>query len=150
MIDLSLYCFIAFALLGSMFYMLFTYNRNDKILYFSSLLNKEQQKVYKNITEERLNIFLQGFVLGLIIALVYLRTLSDKNQPVYCIFVAIVLATTYIHYLIMPKSTYMLEHVDTPEQAKAWLEIYKVMKFRCHVGMLLGVLALPFICMICK
>ena len=150
MIDLSLYCFISFALLGSMFYMLFTYNRNDKILYFSSLLNKEQQKVYKNITEERLNIFLQGFVLGLIIALVYLRTLTDINQPVYCIFVAIVLATTYIHYLIMPKSTYMLEHVDTPEQAKAWLEIYKVMKFRCHIGMLFGVLALPFICMICK
>ena len=71
MIDLSLYCFIAFALLGSMFYMLFTYNRNDKILYFSSLLNKEQQKVYKNITEERLNIFLQGFVLGLIIIWYY-------------------------------------------------------------------------------
>ena len=82
--------------------MLFTFNKNDKIIYFASLLDKEQQKVYKNITEERLNIFLQGFVLGLIMPLVYLRTLSDKKQPVYCIFVAIVLGVTYIHYSIMP------------------------------------------------
>ena len=68
MIDLSIYCFIAFALLGSMFYMLFTFNKNDKIIYFASLLDKEQQKVYKNITEEGKYI-LQGFVLGLIILL---------------------------------------------------------------------------------
>lgn len=150
MIDLSIYCFIAFALLGSMFYMLFTFNKNDKILHFASLLNKEQQQIYRNITEERLNIFLQGFVLGLIIALVYLKTNNDKNQPIYCIFVAIVLGTTYVHYTIMPKSKYMLEHIDNPEQAKAWLEIYKHMKFKCHIGMLLGVLALPFICAVCK
>ena len=29
---------------------------------------------------------------------------------------------------------------------QAWLEIYKTMKFRAHMGMLLGVIALPFIC----
>ena len=46
----------------------------------------------------------------------------------------------------MPKSTYMLEHIDTAEQARAWLEIYKEMKLNCHIGMLLGVVALPFIC----
>jgi hypothetical protein len=48
----------------------------------------------------------------------------------------------------MPKSTYMLEHIDTAEQAKAWLEIYKLMKTRCQLGMLLGVIALPFICLL--
>ncbi len=68
----------------------------------------------------------------------------------FAYFVVIVLGVTYIHYSIMPKSTYMLEHIDNPEQAKAWLEIYKHMKFKCHIGMLLGVLALPFICAVCK
>jgi hypothetical protein len=150
MIDVSIYCVIAFALLGSMFYMLFTVNKQDKILQFTSILNKEQQKVYRNIMEERLNIFLQGFILGIIIAIVYLKTSKNKSQPIYCIFVAIVLGVTYIHYLFMPKSTYMLDHIDNAEQARAWLEIYKEMKFRCHMGMFLGVISLPFIVALIK
>ena len=148
MINNSLVCLIAFALLGSMFYMLINYDKNDKIMQFASLLSKDQQKVYRNVTQERLNIYLQGFVLGTVIAIVYLKTFAKKNQPIYCIFVALVLGIAYIHYTIMPKSTYMLEHIDTAEQAKAWLEIYKLMKTRCQLGMLLGVIALPFICLL--
>ena len=69
MINCSLSCVIAAALLGSMLYMLFSCNKNDKILYFMSLLNPKQQEIYKNITQERLNIYLQGWVLGLILGL---------------------------------------------------------------------------------
>ena len=29
-------------------------------------------------------------------------------------------------------------------------EIYKIMKYRCHLGMLLGIIALPFICLLLK
>ena len=61
-------------------------------------------------------------------------------------FIALVLGTTYIHFNLMPKSTYMLDHINNGEQAKAWLSIYKEMKFRCQLGMILGVLSLPFIC----
>ena len=148
MINNSLVCLIAFALLGSMFYMLINYDKNDKIIQFASLLSKDQQKVYRNVTQERLNIYLQGFVLGTVIAIIYLKAFAKKNQPVYCIFVALVLGVAYIHYTIMPKSTYMLEHIDNAEQARAWLEIYKLMKTRCQLGMLLGVIALPFICLL--
>ena len=41
MINCSLSCVIAAALLGSMLYMLFSCNKNDKILYFMSLLNPQ-------------------------------------------------------------------------------------------------------------
>ena len=146
MIDCSLSCVIAAALLGSMLYMLFSCNKNDKILYFMSLLNPKQQEIYKNITQERLNIYLQGWVLGLILGLVYLNYYATTKAPTYCIFVAIVLGVTYAHYTLMPKSTYMLDHIDNGEQAKAWLAIYREMKLRCHLGMIIGVIALPFIC----
>lgn len=146
--NLSIYCFIAFALLGSMILMLFNTDKNNTIMYFLSLLNPEQQQIYKNITQERMNIYLQGFVLGIILGIIYLKTTKDRKAPTYCIFVAIVLGITYIHYTIMPKSTYMLEHIETPEQAKAWLEIYREMKKTCHMGMILGVVSLPFICYI--
>lgn len=148
MINLSIYCIIAFALLGSSFYFLLTNHKQDKFLHFSSLLSPEQQKTLKNITEERLYIYIQGFIIGIIIGLIFIKISNIKNNSVFCIFVAIVLGFTYIHYTLFPKSTYMLEHIDTQEQAKAWLEIYKTMKNRCHIGMLLGVISLPFICYI--
>ena len=49
MIDMSLICVIAFALLGSMFYMLLTFDKNDKVIQFASMLTKNQQKIYRNI-----------------------------------------------------------------------------------------------------
>jgi uncharacterized protein YacL len=147
-INCSLCCFIAAALLGSMFYFILNGNNNNKILYFRSLLNANQQEIHTKIIKERMNIYVQGFILGLIIALVYLKTLTKNNQPIYCVFIAIVLGITYIHYTLMPKSTYMLDHINTPEQARAWLKIYQHMKLNCHIGMVLGVVALPFVCKI--
>ena len=148
-VNCSLCCFIAAALLGSMFYFIINSNKSsDKILYFRSLLSPEQQKIHDTIAKERLNIYIQGFVLGLILALIYLKSVKNLKQPIYCIFVAIVFGVTYIHYTVMPKSTYMLEHIDNNEQARAWLEIYKHMKLNCHIGMALGVVALPFVCRI--
>lgn len=148
-VNCSLCCFISAALLGSMFYFIINGSkRTDTIQYFRSLLNNKQQKIHNTIIKERLNIYIQGFVLGLILALVYLKSMKNKNQPIYCIFIAIVLGVTYIHYTVMPKSTYMLEHITTAEQARAWLEIYKEMKMNCHIGMILGVVALPFVCKI--
>lgn len=144
-LNLSLFCFLAMALLGSSIYMLVQNNKNSKILHFLSMLDHKQQEIYKNIVQERINIYLQGFVLGLILGLIYLKIDYSKKGNTYCIFVAIVLGVTYINYTIMPKSTYMLDHIKTPEQAKAWLVIYKHMKKNCHIGMILGILALPII-----
>ena len=144
--NLSIYCFIAFALLGSMIFMLFNTDKNDTTMYFLSLLNPEQQQIYKNITQERMNIYMQGFVLGIILGIIYLKTTTDRKAPTYCIFAAIVLGVTYIHYTIMPKSTYMLDYLENQEQARAWLQIYKIMKKRCYTGMILGIVALPLVC----
>ncbi len=145
-INLSIFCFIAFALLGSMVYMMATTHKNEKILYFMSLLDKKQQEIYLNIVKERANIYFQGFVLGLIIGLIYLKMVNRKDPNVYCIFVALVLGVTYVHYTLMPKSTYMLDYLENQEQARAWLQIYKIMKKRCYTGMILGIVALPLVC----
>ena len=146
MINCSISCVIAAALLGSMIYMLFSCNKHDKIIYFLSLLDSKQQEIYRNIMQERLSIYLQGWVLGLILGFIYLKYYSKNSHPTYCVFVAIVLGATYAHYTLMPKSTYMLEHINNQEQSKAWLGIYREMKHRCHMGMILGVVALPFVC----
>ena len=105
-------------------------------------------KIYQNIVKERMNIYVTGFVLGLIVGIIYLQITNSMKTNVYCIFVAIVLGITYINYTVMPKSTYMLDHIETAQQAKDWLELYKHMKRSCHTGMILGVVSLPFVCYI--
>ena len=145
-VNLSIFCVIAAALLGSMIWSLINCNNKDQINRYLSNLNKDQQEIYQNIVKERMNIYVTGFVLGLIVGIIYLQITNSTKANVYCIFVAIVLGITYINYTVMPKSTYMLEHINNQEQAKAWLGIYKEMKHRCHMGMILGVVALPFVC----
>ena len=86
--NLSIYCVIAFALLGSMIFMLINVDKNDKIMYFLSLLNPEQQQIYKNITQERMNIYLQGFVLGIILGIIYLKTTKDICQSHFKYFIS--------------------------------------------------------------
>jgi succinate dehydrogenase/fumarate reductase cytochrome b subunit len=53
--------------------------------------------------------------------------------------------TGVVFYFLMPKSDYMLNHLKTEEQNKAWLEVYKTMKQRYFLGFLFGALAaVPF------
>jgi hypothetical protein len=62
------------------------------------------------------------------------------NTPKVCLFIVIALGTNYLMYALYPKSTYMLEHLKSTEQNKAWLAIYKEMKMRCWLGLILGAL----------
>ncbi len=41
----------------------------------------------------------------------------------------------------MPKTDYMLNHLKTPEEIKAWLEVYKTMKYKYLMGIIVGLMA---------
>jgi uncharacterized membrane protein YfcA len=66
------------------------------------------------------------------------------------LFFGITLFTTALYYLLMPKSDYMLNHLKTEEENKAWLSVYKTMKYRYLIGFVLGALAaIPFATALC-
>jgi hypothetical protein len=66
------------------------------------------------------------------------------------LFLAITIPISVIYYLLMPKSDWMLNHLKTPEQNKAWLEVYKTMKYRYLIGFILGSLsAIPIAYSLC-
>ena len=58
-----------------------------------------------------------------------------------CIVGFIVFLTNYFYYILIKKSTYMIEHLNNKEQIKAWLDIYRSMQVRYHVGLVLGIFA---------
>ena len=134
------YCLFGAALLGSSILTMLSSKTSPVFKKFKNVLDDNQQQVYKSIINERTTIYVQSLLLGIILALLVTINLNkvEKYSRV-CLFVVIALGTNYLGYTLYPKSTYMLEHLKTTEQNKAWLAIYKEMKLRCALGFVLGI-----------
>ena len=131
-------CLIGSGFLGSSILTMLAGKNSGNFAKFNNILNPEQRETYKKITQERMNIYIQGLVIGSVLAVLMSQMVKlDKNKKV-CLFVVIALGFNYAYYTLYPKSTYMLQHLTSKEQNQAWLNIYKEMKTRCMVGFLLG------------
>ncbi len=133
------YCILGSALLGSMVMTMLASKNSKNFKNFRDLLNEKQKNIYKNIIKERFNIYLQGLILGIIIALIATYKIKNSNNKI-CLFVVISLAFKYLYYCLHPKSTYMLNHLTSVKQNNAWLKIYKEMKYRNIIGFVLGII----------
>jgi hypothetical protein len=135
------YCLLGAALLGSSVLTMLTSKTAGVFKRFDNLLDDNQRQVYKSIVQERATIYVQSLILGLVLAILVVFNLKKMGQtPKVCLFILIALGTNYLMYSLYPKSTYMLEHLRSTEQNKAWLGIYKEMKLRCTIGLILGAL----------
>jgi len=102
----------------------------------------ELDKTYIKIAKERAKIYFEGLILGLVASYLLVSLLTFTN-PFHkaTFFLAITLITSVLYYFIVPKSDYMLNHLQTQEQNKAWLEVYKKMQKKYISGFILGCLA---------
>ena len=133
------FCLIGAALLGSMIMTMLVSKKSKPFVTFMSLLDDNQQQIYKSVIRERTNIYVQGLVIGVALALLITYHTGFKKVGNICLFIAVSLGFNWIYYLLYPKTTYMLNHLSSSEQVKAWLAIYKEMKFRSYSGLILGV-----------
>ena len=70
--------------------------------------------------------------------------ISMTNGTMVCTIIAVSFITNYFYYMLTPKSTYMLQHINSPEQTRAWLSMYKAMQYYWHSGLALGIIATAF------
>lgn len=137
-------CLLGAAFVGSMLYCMVSTKDSNVFREFENLLDAKQVKTYKAIANERLNLYLQGFFIGLVLAVLALNFIRQlKKMPTgnkICLFVVIALGFNYLYYTLSPKSKYMLESLDSPEQVKAWLKIYRHMQVRVKSGAVLGII----------
>ncbi len=104
-----------------------------------AVLSDELDKKYDAIARERRNHYVGGLILGIVLSYLVLQLVKINNRfHKMSLFLAITLLTTVMFYSLMPKSDYMLNHLKTEEENKAWLEVYKTMKQRYFVGLVLG------------
>ena len=135
-------CLLASGFMGAMIYSFLSINKNKLINDFSNTLNLEQKQRYSKIRDERLRLYMEGYLIGLVVSLLIIFKLNNVSKyERVCLFVVIAIGINIVYYLAYPKSDYMLKHLTTKEQNKAWLNVYKTMKNRYLVGFILGVFA---------
>ena len=124
--------------------------KNKTIQTYQSQLPSNLQNIYKKITDERQRIYYCGYALGLILSIIIIVYKNQKRIPMtnatmVCTVITVSFITNYFYYSLSPKSTYMLDHINSPEQTKAWLTMYKTMQYYWHAGLVLGIVATMFL-----
>lgn len=138
-------CLIGCGLLGAMLFTMLYSSRNSNQAQFVKLLDSRQKEIYNSIIQERLKIYICGYIVGLILATLVVFSLKSNSMQNICVFVTIATGVNYLYYVIHPKSNYMLNHLTSVEQNKAWLKIYRNMKRNYIIGFMLGVLGYLFL-----
>ena len=140
-------CSIAAVFLIGMIYMNYSVVNSQIILKYKSQLPENLQKIYEQITNERATIYYQGYILGFIISLliiignVYSNHKFLTSTSMVCLVLATSFITNYFYYILSPKKNWMLNYIKTPEQTKAWLQMYRGMQVYYHSGLVLGMIA---------
>lgn len=141
-------CSISIIFIISMFVMNILALKDKTIQKYKNQLPANLQNIYNEITKERMKINFYGYLLGFIISLfIIIYNYKIKNNKlstisIVCIVLSTSFITNYFFYTLYPKSKWMLDNITTPEQTKAWLEMYKHMQLYYHLGLLLGVIAI--------
>jgi len=140
-------CAISIIFIIGMIYMTNAMSNNDTMKQYEIQLPGNLRTVYNKIVNERKAIYYTGYGLGFIVAILFIlynnfvlnKTLSTISM--ICITTTSAFIVNYFYYILSPKTTHMLEHIDTPEQTKAWLKMYRTMQYHYHMGMFIGLIA---------
>jgi small-conductance mechanosensitive channel len=139
-------CMISSVFIIGMIYMTNSMTTSGTVNKYESQLPEHLVEIYNKIVEERTQIYYTGFILGLVLSVLFfvvnkqIFKIHMSNTSFVCFTIMISFLSNYFYYILTPKQNYMLDHIDNLEQSKAWLEMYKSMQFSYHFGLFLGLL----------
>ena len=139
-------CSIGLVFLIANIYCMFGVDKHKKKKAFFDNLNLELQNKYTKIIEERRKIYYHGYILGILLSfLVVLLSYSIKkkvtNKMVMCTVLTVTLVTNYLYYILAPKSDWIILYLDSMKEREGWLDIYRTMQVRYHMGLVFGLVA---------
>ena len=119
-------------------------DRSHVIAEYKRQLPSSLQALYSRLSSERLRIYYCGYFLGFLLSMLFVWY-AKGYKPSTLVLVSSVIAissiVSYYYYILTPKSDYLLNHIQSSEQNRAWLAMYRHMQVYCHGGMVLGILA---------
>jgi hypothetical protein len=128
----------------------FTVDKHSVTQQLRATLNRQQEVIYDSIVKERKWISITGYLLGLFVALIIIVdnyvNRRIRNIPIN---IAIATATTFIihyfYYILVPKSQWMVPHLDHKSQREAWVKVYRKMQRSFHGGIFLGIIGVAIL-----
>lgn len=136
-------CMISAVFIIGMIYFYSMTDKSQTVKQYKKQLSPDLQKRYEKITRERMIISYNGYGLGLLLSffiIFYLKKKKIRTFSLVCTIMATCFLTNYFYYMLSPKSDWMLNHIDSPEQVKAWLQMYREMSYNYHMGIVLGII----------
>lgn len=143
-------CFIAIMfILGNVIFT-FLMDRHHVVADYKESLDDTQKKVFDKIADERKKLAMQGYGLGIgisilgLIAMAFFKKTKTKSSFLsyamsrICLITSITFVVQYFYYTLMPKSAWMLDFLNTDEQKKKWLNVYRTYQYNYHLGMVIG------------
>ena len=132
------YCFILYFILVAYLtvFGLTIFYRGD-LEKMSHLMDEKQKEIYMKIRNERLNHYLNGLGLGVILSLPTLYLIKDNTSKV-CASGIVLMMTASIAYYLQPKSDYMIKHLNSQEQKEAWMNVSRNFIKKKISGVLFG------------
>lgn len=100
---------------------------------FQQTLNDDQNQRYERIVQHRRNLYLQGLVLGVVVACLVVGGVMQvapmsSNVSYGCLAVVVLFVVEFLYYMLSPKGEYMVSVLETQEQRDAWLAVYRHMQ----------------------
>lgn len=144
-------CIFSAVVVVGMFFMTKWMSVNDTAKNYKKQLPESLKKTYSEIVQDRTQIFYTGYLLGILFALVLIfynvriRKNRMKWPSMVCLTVAVAFITNYFYYILTPKKKWMLDSITTPEQTKAWLQMYKRMQMYYHGSLVIGLISVGLI-----
>lgn len=144
-------CIFSAVVVVGMFFMTKWMSVNDTAKNYEKQLPESLKKTYSEIVQDRTQIFYTGYLLGILFALVLIfynvriRKNRMKWPSMVCLTVAVAFITNYFYYVLTPKKKWMLDSITTPEQTKAWLQMYKRMQMYYHGSLVIGLISVGLI-----
>ena len=141
-------CSIALIFIIAMIWMSLAIDENELVSEFKQKLTQEQRELYSKIVNQRRNIYFVGYLLGVILSIGYILFFNPKIKStlgLICLVISITFLTSYFFYILYPKENLIVLYLDSEEQRKEWIKVYKTMQFHYHLGLVLGIIAVVFL-----
>ena len=142
----TLSCSLAMIAIISMIYFNNATTQSQVVNHYKSQLSSNLQQLYEKISNERLRIYYYGYILGFVLSFIiilynYQKKTKQNVTSIICTVIAVSFVTNYFYYILSPKTDWMLNHIHTREENKAWLQMYRSMQKYYHIGLVLGIVA---------
>ena len=141
-------CLIAITFLIANIYIIISSINDNKKQNLYNVLDDKQKKIYNNIVNERKNIYFTGYLVGIILSIIFVYSLKYILRPkklqkisIICLVTSITFITNYLYYILYPKTDYMVLHLTDKRQVEEWLNIYKYMQFKYHLAFVIGIIS---------